>query len=1025
MKLTNEQVDAIESKDSNIIVSAGAGSGKTFVLTKRIERIIQQGISINDLLVLTFTEKASLEMKNRIRKMLASKDEYSEELNKLDSSLITTFDSFTSYLVKKYYYYLDNVDKNFKIALDGMIEIELKKIIDLVFDEYYDSSSLLFTSFIEKMVLKDDKNLKKEILLVYDKITTIYDKEAYFSLFAEEYYSEKKIKALLNDYINLIKNKIDEAFDVLESLKSNTTFYDAVFPLMETLSLSKTYGQMKEKSQFVLPRLTKASDYEKEAKNLLSKKLKELNTYLEFDSEEDIKANIIENKEYSLLIIEIIKKIDQRITEVKHKNNIYTFNDIALMAIKLVLENEEIALELKNSYYEILVDEYQDTNDIQETLISLISNNNVYMVGDVKQSIYRFRKANPKLFQDKYDLYKTNTGGKKIDLNFNFRSRKEVVAGINLIFNKIMSSNIGGANYLEEHQMTAGNNSYLESSDNYDLEIYDYDSKENQNFSKVEQEAFIIANDINNKIANHYQVMAEGSLRDLTYNDICLIVDKSSGFDIIKKIFEFNHIPLSVFKEENISAHFLITIYKHILNLLIKTKSNNFDDSFKFSLVTILRSFLFNFEDGKIFDICTNQEYESTLVYQLCKDINNQVKDLSNIYDLILDKFEVYKKLVYVGDIKRCESVLKFIYNCSLELSSLGYQITDLYDYINNIQENELNIKMNTNINEEKSVSLMTIHKSKGLEFPICYVLGFGNEFNMREFNEKLLYHKDYGIILPTIYESVQKTLYKETEKKELISEKIRLLYVALTRAKEKNIIVASLKANDDNHSIITDNIKLTYKNFNDILLSIYPLIKCKINPVNLTNDILSNDYKKQTLVDVDAIENKKKIVIEKFENNFDTDLILLTNASHKVDNILTKEAADNLSLGRKIHECLETFDFNNSDLSLKNYDKTIQEKIIKLLKTPFMNNIETKTVIKEYEFIDDVNLSHGIIDLLIISDSKLLVVDYKLNEIDKPYYIDQVKTYLRYLKNTYQKEVGGYLYSLIKGSYIEVNLNE
>ena len=218
------------------------------------------------------------------------------------------------------------------------------------------------------------------------------------------------------------------------------------------------------------------------------------------------------------IIIEILKEFDEKLTKWKKEEEIFNFNDISRMAIKVVDENPDIKNELVRSFNEILVDEYQDTSDTQEKFISLISNNNVYMVGDIKQSIYRFRNANPYIFKNKYDSYRDTDLGIKIDLLKNFRSRKEVLENINLLFDLFMDDRIGGANYKESHRMVFGNSSYIQeglTEQNYDFELITYNKDELGNLTKDEEEAFIIGNDILKKMNEKFQVFDKDELRHI------------------------------------------------------------------------------------------------------------------------------------------------------------------------------------------------------------------------------------------------------------------------------------------------------------------------------------------------------------------------------------------------------------------------------------------------------------------------------------------------------------------------------
>ena len=231
---------------------------------------------------------------------------------------------------------------------------------------------------------------------------------------------------------------------------------------------------------------------------------------------------------------------DKKLNKYKETNNMYEFTDIAILAINLVENNPEVKKELMSRFNEILLDEYQDTSDLQEKFISCISNNNVYMVGDIKQSIYRFRNANPYIFKNKYDAYSLSNGGIKIDLMKNFRSRREVLENINEIFNHIMDDKIGGAEYQNGHQMIFGNTTYEENGktdNNYNFEFYNYTYDKNGKFKREEIEIFLIAKDIKEKVNSNYQVYDKdkGILRNITYNDFVILMDRSKNFSLYKK----------------------------------------------------------------------------------------------------------------------------------------------------------------------------------------------------------------------------------------------------------------------------------------------------------------------------------------------------------------------------------------------------------------------------------------------------------------------------------------------------------
>ena len=514
---TNEQLEAINKEGCNIIVSAGAGSGKTAVLSERVIRKIKDGINVNNILILTFTNKAAKEMKDRIRNKII-KENLTSQLEFLNISYITTFDSFASQTVKKYYYLVD-IDKNFNIEIGNILEIEKIKILNSIFDEYYQLNNKNFISFIKDFCLKNDDQIKKQILEVVKQLDLKYDKEDYLNQYVNNYFSEEFLNNATTNYENLVKTKI---YDLINMTKELLHLYDlnSVYDLLNEL-YSKDYDYIK-KNYNLEKRDYKLKDNKKE-KNLINTKLEEIDKLLIYSYKEEMIQEILWTKDYTKLIIEIILILYSQLERFKKETNVYSFNDIAIKAIDIVKNNPDIAKDIKEEFNEIMIDEYQDTSDLQETFISYISNNNLYMVGDIKQSIYGFRNANPEIFKNKYDLYKDNINGYKIDLTKNFRSNQGSINAVNTIFNKIMSNEVGGALYEKEHQMVFGNSNYKKNNHDYNIELYNYDY--NNQYSKEEIEIFIIANDIKSKIGKHLVMdVKTNELRPLEYKDIAILI---------------------------------------------------------------------------------------------------------------------------------------------------------------------------------------------------------------------------------------------------------------------------------------------------------------------------------------------------------------------------------------------------------------------------------------------------------------------------------------------------------------------
>ncbi len=995
---TDDQWRAIYEDGSNILVSAGAGSGKTAVLTERVIRKIKDGISVSNLLVLTFTNEAAKEMKDRIRKAII-KNNLTKELNLLESAYITTFDSFALSLVKKYHYAL-KISKNITNIDASIVNIKKNQIIENIFERYYKENDK-FCDFIKIYGNKDDKEIKKAIIDISNELDKKIEKEKYLKEYIQNNYNEKYLKNLIIEYQNYILEVKTEILDLYNNLLSNLENKQAenLINCMQELIQSTTYEEIKN-SIPVLPRL-KLDEEIKPLKEELKKKIDILKNLTRYESIDKIYSSLLLTKDYTEIITKIILELDKEINEYKKTYDAYEFNDIAIMAIKIIKENEEIRNEIKNSFNEIMLDEYQDTSDIQETLISLIANNNVYAVGDQKQSIYRFRNANPFIFSNKYNEYSLNKGGIKIDLKDNFRSRKEVIESINELFSSVMDEKYGNAIYKLTHKMLFGNKSYENNkpNQNYSLEIYNYENKEKHDIAEVE--AFIIARDINEKIKNNYQVL-DGKTRNLEYGDICIIVDRSSNFNLYKKILEYNNIPVAIKKDQTLTTGYDIMVLRNLLNIVIKVNKEEYDEKFKYSYTSVSRSFLFEETDEQIYNEIKTNKYNQTII-DLCKKIKINEEVPSTIINKILETFNFYEKLIKIGNIEETFIKLDSIISLAQTLTDEDYTIEDFYEYLSQMIDGNDEIKYKINADSGNNVKLMTIHSSKGLQFSLCYFLGFNKDFNIEETKKSIYYDNKYGIIMPYYDEGLETIITKELSKNnyinEEISEKIRLLYVALTRAKEKMIIVSSIDEKEK-YDEVPSNIKGTYRSFKDILSSTKSIEKY----TKLVDDSIDPNY----IQNINKTLQKKEIKEKKeyIELNNKSNLQEEKHYSKISTKLFTKEEISKMEFGTKIHEIFELEDFENP-----------KNKYVK----NFLNQIEKPLKIyKEHEFIE--NGVVGIIDLLLEYNDHYKIIDYKLKNISDEEYKKQLKGYKNYIEKITNKKTKTYLYSIIENKLIEID---
>ena len=419
-----------------------------------------------------------------------------------------------------------------------------------------------------------------------------------------------------------------------------------------------------------------------------------------------------------------------------------------------------------------------------------------------------------------------------------------------------------------------------------------------------------------------------------------------------------------------------------------------------------------------------NNSFKDTVVYKTFRELANNLNSetITSLLYKIIDVTKMYEKFIKVGNIDDAIIRISKLLDIALNLSSLGYNVFTFKDYLNELLDSDEEMKYKVNRSSSNSVKIMTIHTSKGLEYNICYYSGLSKEFNIKDLNDRFLYDNRYGIITPYFKEGIGESFIKRLVKyhylEDEISERIRLFYVALTRAREKMILFTPKKDEvvnglEDNETIDL-NIRRRYKSFSKILDS----IKYKINKyyqeidldsLNLTKDYLYNKTSLDKLV-----SNEQKIKVEEIDlvpsktlkqEHFSKNLHELSKVSEK----------KNMEFGTLVHETLEYIDFKNPDYSLID-NSLIRTKVEKFLNSSLLANIRDAKIYKEHEFIysDEFNEYHGIIDLMLEYENRIDIIDYKLNNIKDENYLKQLEGYRTYIKGISKKEINIYLYSII-----------
>lgn len=857
---TTEQKNAINLRGKNLLVSAAAGSGKTAVLVERIIKlIIEDKVDIDKLLIVTFTNAAAAEMRERISRVLVrelEKDNENEEhlrnqLNLLGKASISTLHAFCIQVLRKNFYSI-GLDPSFKIGDQGDLLILKQEVMEEVLEEAYKESSPGFHKLIDSYSEnKGDKKIEELITSIYSFIQSqpdpfgwLEEKVEMFKLTTDELYSSAWISELKKSiYIDLngVEDLIHQCLAIAESPGGPEAYIEAIQKDKNYLKLYKkniedyfngdfdreglvfTFAKFKtiksNDPSVILELKDKVKDirdeYKKIIKDLSDKSIlgKDIENY-----REDINQMYDPLKALYNLTLNFHKKYQER----KMEKGIADFNDLEHFTLK-ILENNDIANTYKDQYKYVFVDEYQDSNLVQETIINKVrSKNNLFLVGDVKQSIYKFRLADPGLFIKKYNDYikEENENEERIDLSKNFRSRKEILEGINYIFRKLMSEEIGDINYTPDAWLYPGAD--FDEINDPEIELFLIDKHEDEeegqddesdlelkDLSDAETEAYFIAKKIKN-------LLMENTNR--SYKDIVVLLRSAKNWaNVFNEVFIKEGIP--VYTDDNQGYYETLEI-KIFLNLL-KIIDNPKDD---ISLISVLRSPIGNFSTNELIEIRKESPeksfYEGVIEYTLNND-NHLSQKINNFFEKInlWEKKSKYKKteeflwdlmietgfFYYAGGMikgKQRQANLKFLLERAAILEKKG--MGGLFNFIRFSEEfqkakGEQGIAKTIGENEDV-VRIMTIHKSKGLEFPVVIAAAFGREFNKRDQIGDVLLHKDLG--LGAKYVNPEKRVYRETlpqisikkvTKIENLSEEMRVLYVALTRAKEKLIITGTI----------------------------------------------------------------------------------------------------------------------------------------------------------------------------------------------------------------------------------------
>lgn len=895
---TTEQQQVIDLRNRNILVSAAAGSGKTAVLVERIVKIItdkNHPVDIDHLLIVTFTNAAAAEMRERIGNAIEKAldeqpgDEHLlRQLTLIHNAQITTIDSFCLYVVRNHFHEID-LEPNFRIGDEGELKLLREDVLGRVLEQNYEEPSEAFSDFVEGYASgRTDAALNEMILQLYEFSRSYPWPEKWLDSFVGIYRIENReeldraewlapltqnIRFVLKDCEQLLKQALavtqqdDGPYMYEKAVRSDLEKYESLSKLTSFSELSGALSDIK------YDRLASSRGFEGDPDKLeLVKSLREqakdvvkkLCRQYFFCSPEMMIEQLERTEPMLEEVVRLTKQFAEEFAAAKRRKNLVDFHDVEHFALQILVDEEtekakKTAEEFRDTFEEIMIDEYQDSNEVQETLLCSISReergeNNIFMVGDVKQSIYRFRLARPELFMKKYDSYSLEESTtQRIDLHKNFRSRAEVLACTNDIFYKIMARSLGNVEYDAEAALYPGA-SYPVSAD-FTPEILLADSndellEDTELTDKKTLEAKIVAEEIKHLMKTQPVTdKAAGTLRAAHYSDIVILLRSLSGWaDSLVEVLNENGIPAHTVS----STGYFSTVEVQTVLSMLRLLDNPRQD---IPMAAVLRSpmagltdeelAVLRLEDGSVpfheavlelaeglyeeggqIEISNSEEdqkqgrnadektenhieitahWKLLKFYKKYKQLRQLVPDtpIHELIEIILREtgYGHYVAAMPAGN--RRTANLNMLLEKAAAYEKTSYKgLFHFVRYIDELQKYDVDFGEADMVGEnEDVVRIMSIHKSKGLEFPIVIVSGMGKNFNKQDTRSKMVLHPELGIGLdymdgkkriksPTI---AKKAIAKQIDLENL-GEELRVLYVALTRAKEKLILTGTLK---------------------------------------------------------------------------------------------------------------------------------------------------------------------------------------------------------------------------------------
>jgi ATP-dependent helicase/nuclease subunit A len=884
---TDKQWQAVYDKGDNILISASAGSGKTTVLVERVIQHIKAGTNVDELLIVTYTEAAAKEMKQRIQVAVQSaineesdlekRQHLIKQLNLLPTAPISTLHAFCLTVIRKYYY-LIHIDPVFRLLTDET-EITLLKedVWEDVREKLYGDKQKEFYELTENFSNdRNDDGLTKLIFSLasfalsntepkewLDKLTKHYEVEG--SIINSELYQDFMKPSLVKDLTHLIERSnelINQTIGepdfekTLSVFESDKVLLTNILRLVEEDNLDACYTSFLQGKFATIKGPSKKTSPEevmevyeelKKERDLIKKQFGGLKKNYFTLSPEKMLELIQLSEPLVREMVFVCQAYLSAFNKQKEEKNLVDFNDLEHMTLAILRELDgdefkasEASLFYRSKFKEVLVDEYQDVNRLQEGILYWLrrpelNEGNLFMVGDVKQSIYAFRLADPTLFIEKYEQYAEEDDGRRIILAENFRSRGSVLDFTNLIFTQLMDKELGQIEYDQSAELITGFKDYPESNA-HDTEILIYESESESEEEeidltfeiedKTEGELLLVGQKIQELIKSKFPIYDKRNKmsRPIKYQDIVLLSPTKKNNLVILDIFKQLDIPLLINDTQN---YFQATEVK-IMIALLQVIDNPYQD---IPFVAVLRSPVVGIKEN---DLVKIRQYDSNgYFYDALKVYLKQETQVDSLFKKISefhDQFIVWREtarqeklveliwkiyqdtglLEYVAGMpsgKQRQANLHALYERATSYEEMSFK--GLFQFVRFIEKMQAKNKdlaePNNTTDVEDAVRVMTIHASKGLEFPVVFVLDMNKQFNMTDLNnQSFIFDEKLGAGIKYLdpdkrikYETLPYVLIKEQKRKKMLAEEMRKLYVALTRAEEKLFLVGSYKSKE------------------------------------------------------------------------------------------------------------------------------------------------------------------------------------------------------------------------------------